>query len=72
MVADRHRDTPPGKHGIHGGCQQPGPKHIPYFFGFLIPLFGCEKAGNAGKIDSAECQRQNSGPMYTSKTQVTQ
>ncbi len=48
------RDTPPGKHGVESGSQEPGSQQVPDFGRFIAALFGGKDAGDAGKINPTE------------------
>ncbi len=64
VVDDGNRDAPPGEAGVEGRGQEPRAEEIPYLGGFVAALFGGEDAGDACKVNAAECHGKNGCPAH--------
>jgi len=72
MVEDCQGYTPPGEHGVHGSSQHPGAEQVPDFSLFMGAFFWGEEAGDAGEVDPAEGDRQDSSPADAGEAQITE
>jgi hypothetical protein len=46
--------------------------HAPDFLGFICTLFGCEDAGDTGKVNATKSDCQDTCPTHSCKGQVSQ